>query len=86
MHKLFHEIFKGGLVSESFSHWFKSVSPKKCQNTVLSTIHLTKSAQESDLTPYFGDSSQSEKLSEIKTPLYDVWNTVLSLIIRDAKT
>ena len=27
------------------------------------------SAQESDLAPFFGDLSQSEKLSEIKPPL-----------------
>jgi hypothetical protein len=47
--------------------------PKRCQNTVQSTIHLKNKCWGEWFCTFFGDSSQSEKLSEIKTPLYHVW-------------
>ena len=60
--------FKGGLISGSFfgsNCNFK----KRWQITGLSTLHLKRTAQESDLAPFFGDRSQTEKLSKIKPPL-----------------
>ena len=54
---------KGGFVSECFSNWRKS----KKNPLALSTQQ--KDAQGSDLSPIFGDLSQSENNSEIKTPL-----------------
>ena len=57
---------KSGLISESLSLWLKS--PKKVPNH--SPEHYPpKKAQESELTPFFGDMSQRDKLSEIKLPL-----------------
>jgi hypothetical protein len=57
-------VIKRGLISDSFSLWLKSPK-KRCQITV----HLKKDAQGCDLAPLFGDSSHSEKLYEIKSPL-----------------
>ena len=54
---------KGGLISEKNS-WFL-ISKKKVPNhTPLSIIHLKR-----NLSPFFGDSSQSVKFSEFKPPL-----------------
>ena len=59
---------KGGLISETFSLWFKSeiIGVKSlfwAQSTKREDSH------DSDLAPFFWDLSQSEKLSEIKPPL-----------------
>ena len=53
---------KGGLISESFSFWIKSAN-KRCQITTL--IIFSLGAQGSDFGTFFGDLSQTEKLSEI---------------------
>jgi hypothetical protein len=57
------------LISESFSICLKS-RKKRCQ---IIPEHLVLRAKdgvkESDLAPFFGDLSQSEKLSEINPPL-----------------
>ena len=58
-------LYKGGLISESFSLWLKSPN-KTYQITPLSsfplgTIHLGG--------PQFEDWSKSDKLSDIKLPL-----------------
>ena len=58
---------KGGLISEGFSLLLKS--KKRCQITLLNTIHLKrKDAQECDLA-LFLDLIQSEKNPEIMPPL-----------------
>ena len=61
---------KGGLISESLLLWLKL--PQKGANNYVSWVLSTKreDAQDSDLTPFWGDLSQSEKLSEIKLPLF----------------
>ena len=41
------------------------ISKRKWEITVLSAIHIIEDAQGSDLAPFFGDLSQSEKLLEI---------------------
>ena len=56
---------KGGLISESFLLWFES--PKKVLNHTHDHIHLFVKR-----IVWSGDSSQSEKLSEIKLPLKEV--------------
>ena len=52
------------LISEISSHWLQS--PKKVPN-YYPEYYLP--IEGSDLAPFFGDWSQSEKLSEIKQPL-----------------
>ena len=54
-------IFKDDLISECFSLWLTSPQ-KKVANRNRATEHYV---QDSDLQPFFGDLSQSEKLSEI---------------------
>ena len=60
---------KGGLISESFFHWLQS--PKECAKHC--SEHLLYSLgdrpQDKDFGHFLGDSSQSEKISEITPPL-----------------
>ena len=60
---------KGGLISESFLHWLQS--PKECAKHC--SEHLLYSLgdrpQDKDFGHFLGDSSQSEKISEITPPL-----------------
>ena len=62
---LLHTV-KGGLISL----WLQSPK-KRLQITALKNSTWRKDAQSSDLAPFFGDWSQSEKLSEIKPPLVE---------------
>ena len=81
------DLFKGGFIAESFSFWLKS--PKKAPNH--SPESSPKKKMFSNLAPFFGDLSQSEKLSEIKPPLARVlcqktkkgYKTFLSLLPHD---
>ena len=59
---------KGGLISESFSLWLKSLKMGD-KSLPWASFLLVDSAQRSDLAPIFEDLSQSEKLFEIKPPL-----------------
>ena len=53
--------FKDGFISENFSLWIKSKKKERCQ--------IMTSAQNGDLTHFFEDLNQIEKLSEIKPTL-----------------
>ena len=57
---------KGGLISERFSHWFKS--PKMGTKSRPRSLTVD-SAQGCDLAPILGDVSQSENFSEIRLTL-----------------
>ena len=67
---------KGGLISESFSLWLKS--PNKGAKSLMNTFFFVQSAQENDLTPYLGDLSQWERLSEIKLALVKLFRYLFS--------
>ena len=69
-------IAKGGLFSETFSLWLKS--PNKGAKSLMNTFFFVQSAQENDLTPYLGDLSQWERLSEIKLALLKFFRYLFS--------
>ena len=69
-------LLKGGLFSENFSLWLKSPKQKSNKSLSWAPFPYVDSAQNSDLAPFSGDLSQSEKLSENKPPL--MWFQVQS--------
>ena len=67
----------GGLISKCFKSLLLK-SPKKGANSFSWELSTKKeNAQESDLAPLFWDLSQSERLSEIKSPLSKFDETIL---------
>ena len=62
------DIRKGGLIAESFLLWPKSAKLGTKSRPWAPFLYLD-SVQGCNLAPFFGDLSQSEKLSEIKPPL-----------------
>ena len=64
----------------------KKSLPKICQNTILrSTVHRKRRYQGCDLSHFWGDLGQSEKLSEINPPLKETiilnWLVVWDLVV-----
>ena len=64
-----HASTKGGLISESFSLQLKSPKLAAKSFSFLREDAQGDSAEDRDLASFFGDLSQSEKLSEIRPPL-----------------
>ena len=69
-----HPIIWGGLLALSFSVCIKYYKKGARSLSWVSFLYVDI-AQDSDLAPFLGDLSQSEKLSHLKPPLVDLLNS-----------